>query len=142
MTTVTLSDGSVMPMVGFGTYLCADEEAKRIVGMAVSAGYRHFDTAEFYANEKGVGNGIRDSGIPRSEFYVVTKLAPGGFGTPYKTHEAALESFTESYEKLGLEYVDLYLIHHAFAKEERLDQWRALVELQKSGKVRSIGVSN
>lgn len=139
---VTLSDGAVMPMVGFGTYLCTDKDARSVVGMALAAGYRHVDTAEFYANEKGVGDAVRESGIPRSEIYVTTKLAPGGFGAPFRTYETTLAAFADSYQKLGLEYIDLYLIHHAFAKNERLDQWRALIELQSSGKVKSIGVSN
>ena len=73
---------------------------------------------------------------------MTTKLSPGGYGTPFKTFETTLESFAKSQKNLGLEYVDLYLIHHAFAKDERLNQYRALVELQKQGKVRSIGVSN
>lgn len=85
---------------------------------------------------------VRESGIPRAAVYVTTKLAPGGFGTPFKGYDETMESFDRSNERLGLGYVDLYLLHHAFAREERLYQWRALVDLQKAGKVRSIGVSN
>lgn len=142
MSTITLSDGNVMPMVGFGTYLCSDEDAKRSVTAALRAGYRHFDSAEYYANERGVGEAVRASSVPRSEIYVTSKLAPGGFGTPFKTYETTIQSFNESFDRLDVDYIDLYLIHHAFAKMERLDQWRALVDLRKSGRVRSIGVSN
>lgn len=131
-----------MPTVGFGTYLCPEEDAKVAVQQAISAGYRHIDTAESYNNEVGVGEGIRMSGVLRSELYVTTKLFPGRFGTPFKTYETTIAAFAESFDKLGLEYIDLYLIHHAFAKDERLDEWRALVDLQRSGKVKSIGVSN
>jgi 2,5-diketo-D-gluconate reductase A len=136
---VVLRDGFGIPMIGFGTYLDVGEEA---IYSALMAGYRHIDTAEYYQNESDVGNAIRKSGIPRSEIFVTTKLAPGGFGTPFKGFQETIESFEKSIEKLQLEYVDLYLIHHAFAKNERIDQWRALVEIQKSGRIRSIGVSN
>ena len=84
----------------------------------------------------------RDGAYGRSDIYVTTKLAPGGGDTPFKNFETTIESCNQSLDRLGFEYVDLYLIHHAFAKEERLNQWRALVELQKQGKAKSIGVSN
>ena len=90
-----LRDGFEIPMIGFGTYLDVSEE---VILSALVAGYRHIDTAEYYQNESDVGNAIRRSGIPRSEIFVTTKLAPGGFGTPFKGFRETIESFEKSLE--------------------------------------------
>jgi 2,5-diketo-D-gluconate reductase A len=137
-----------MPMVGFGTYLIQDEDVQSLVHQAIRSGYRHVDTAEAYGNENGVGLGIKTAldefGISREEIFVTTKLWSGNeaWGQAPKTYESTIESLQASLVKLQLDYVDLYLIHAPFAQTQRLEQWKALVELQRQGKVRAIGVSN
>ena len=137
-----------MPTVGFGTYLLDDEDVQSPVHQAILSGYRHVDTAEAYGNEKGVGLGIKAGleklGMSRDEIFVTTKLWPGNeaWGQPPKTYESTIESLNASLAKLKLDYVDLYLIHAPFPKMQRLEQWKALVELQRLGKARAIGVSN
>ncbi len=148
MKTRTLCAGVEIPYLGFGTYLIADDAAAALVQTAIGAGYRHIDTAEGYRNETGVGNGIRQAleseGLERSELFVTTKLWPGNsaWGQTPKTTETTLTSLEQSLERLGLEYVDLYLIHAPYEPEQRLAQWRGLVELKRQGKTRAIGVSN
>jgi 2,5-diketo-D-gluconate reductase A len=148
MRTRTLTAGVEIPYLGFGTYLINDGEAAAAVSAAVRAGYRHIDTAEGYQNESGVGAGIRQAleseGLARSDLFVTTKLWPGNpaWGQPAKTTESTVASLDESLERLGLDYVDLYLIHVPFEREQRLAQWRGLVESQQQGKARAIGVSN
>jgi len=141
---LTVNPDVRLPIVGFGTYLIPDEQAAAAVSAAFAAGYRHIDTAEMYQNESGVGAAIRASGLSRGELFVTTKLWPGNpaWGMPAKTYDDTLASLDESLRRLGLDAVDLYLIHAPLAAEERLDQWRALVELQRLGKARAIGVSN
>jgi 2,5-diketo-D-gluconate reductase A len=118
------------------------------VSAAIRAGYRHVDTAEGYDNESGVGAGIKQAleseGLARSDLFVTTKLWPGNpaWGQPTKTTESTVTSLDQSLERLGLEYVDLYLIHAPFGHEQRLAQWRGLVECRRLGKARAIGVSN
>ena len=137
-----------MPMVGFGTYQIRDGEAHRCVRQALHAGYRHVDTAEGYRNETGVGRalkeGIKKSGLARDELFVTTKLWPGNadWRQQPKTYEATLAALDASLSRLQLERVDLYLIHAPFPVDMRLEQWRALVDLQAQGKTRLIGVSN
>ncbi|MFE7588171.1 aldo/keto reductase [Kitasatospora sp. NPDC057512] len=148
MRTRTLTTGTEIPYLGFGTYLIEDGEAAAAVGEAIRAGYRHIDTAEGYQNESGVGAGIKraleSEGLTRSDLFVTTKLWPGNpeWGQQAKTTESTVTSLDESLERLGLDYVDLYLIHAPFGREDRLAQWRGLVELQRQGKARAIGVSN
>jgi 2,5-diketo-D-gluconate reductase A len=145
---INLRNNNKMPMVGFGTYLIPDEDAKSFVHQAIRSGYRHVDTAEAYGNENGVGLGIKTAveelGISREELFITTKLFPGNeaWGQPLKTYESTIESLNASLARLQLDYVDLYLIHAPFAQAQRLDQWKALVELQRQGNVRAIGVSN
>jgi 2,5-diketo-D-gluconate reductase A len=130
-----------MPLVGFGTYLIKDVEAKKAVYTALSAGYKHIDTAEGYGNEKGVSQGIilamDELGIKREDIFITTKLWPGN-----ASFETTIESFNKSLQRLQLDYIDLYLIHAPFNKNERLEQWRALVELKQRGVTKAIGVSN
>ncbi len=148
MKTRTLTGDIEIPYLGFGTYLIADEDAAAAVSEAIRAGYRHIDTAEGYQNESGVGAGIRQAlaseGLTRSDLFVTTKLWPGNpaRGQPAKTTESTMTSLDESLRRLGLDYVDLYLIHAPFEPVHRLAQWRGLVELQRRGKARAIGVSN
>lgn len=137
-----------IPYLGFGTYLIPDGEAAAAVHEAIRAGYRHVDTAEFYQNEAGVGEGVRralqSEGLSRSDLFVTTKLWPGNaaWGQTPKTTETTIASLSESLERLGLDYVDLYLIHAPFDREQRLAQWRGLVALKEQKKARAIGVSN
>ncbi len=148
MQTRALANDAAIPYLGFGTYLIADTEATAVVSEAIRAGYRHIDTAEGYQNETGVGLGIRQAlaseGLTRGELFVTTKLWPGNpaWGQPAKTTASTVASLDGSLERLGLDYVDLYLIHAPFEREQRLAQWRGLVELKRQGKARAIGVSN
>jgi len=137
-----------IPMIGFGTYLINNVETEKYVVSAIRAGYRHIDTAEAYGNEERVGIAIKKArselGLSREEIFITTKLWPGNedWGQPPKTYESTLESFNTSLEKLKLDYVDLYLIHAPFSKENRLEQWRALSDLQQTEKAKFVGVSN
>jgi len=136
-----------IPYLGFGTYLIADGEAASAVQEAILAGYRHIDTAEVYQNEAGVGEGIRralEEGLSRRDLFVTTKLWPGNaaWGQTPKTTETTIASLDESLGRLGLDYVDLYLIHAPFDHQQRLAQWRGLVALKEQKKARAIGVSN
>lgn len=131
-----------LPMLGFGTYLCSDSEAEDAVVMALNLGYRHIDTAEGYHNEAGVGRALKRSGVPREEVFITTKLSPGGFGRAEKGYQDTLDSFERSRAALGVEHIDLYIIHHAYAKTQRVNQWRALLDIQASGRARAVGVSN
>lgn len=145
---LNLTNNIKMPMIGFGTYLIQDADVQSLVHQAILSGYRHVDTAEGYGNENGVGIGIKTAleelEISREEIFVTTKLYPGNeaWGQPPKTYESTIESLNASLTKLQLDYVDLYLIHAPFARTRRLEQWKALIELRRLGKVRAIGVSN
>src|SRR5262245_8450114 len=132
-----LNDGKGIPWVGLGVYkIAAGTPCMRAVAHALSVGYRHIDTAALYGNEEDVGRAMRESGIPRSQVFVATKLwnSDQGFAS-------AIEACNASLARLELDYIDLYLIHWP-QPGKRLDSWRALVELRKQGKCRSIGVSN
>jgi 2,5-diketo-D-gluconate reductase A len=148
MKTRTLTTDIEIPYLGFGTYLIDDGDAAAAVSEAIRAGYRHIDTAEGYRNESGVGAGIKRAleaeGLSRSDLFVTTKLWPGNpaWGQPAKTTESTVASLDKSLERLGLNHVDLYLIHAPYERDQRLAQWRGLVELKRQGKARSIGVSN
>ena len=141
---IQLAPTIAMPAVGFGTYLIDDKQAELSVTQALEAGYRHIDTAEGYQNEAGVGRAIRATGVSRDDLFVTTKLWPGNpaWGHPVKDRAATLAALDQSLKKMGLDYVDLYLIHAPFAGPQRLEQWEALVALREQGKVRAIGVSN
>lgn len=141
---VVMGDGCRIPLVGFGTYLISPSETKAAVLEALRAGYRHLDTAEGYHNEAEVGEAVRASGVAREDVFITSKVFPGNaaWGAPAKGFEACVEACEASLRRLGSGYLDLYLIHGPFCKEERLDQWRALLELQSRGRCRSVGVSN
>lgn len=129
-----------MPQLGLGTYKTPADDTARCVREALSLGYRHVDTAQMYGNEAGVGQGLRDSGLPREELFVTSKL-----DNPNHRREAVLRSFDASLRALGLEYLDLFLVHWPLATSPGLDlveTWQAMVELLESGRVRAIGVSN
>ncbi len=136
MKSVKLNNGIDMQMVGFGVYQVSDEDTEKAVLEALKAGYRLLDTAAVYGNEAGVGRAIKASGIPREEIFVTTKLwiqRENG----YENTKKALE---DSLNRLGLDYVDLYLMHQPFGNVH--EQWRAMEELYKAGKARAIGVCN
>ncbi|MFF4836082.1 aldo/keto reductase [Streptomyces sp. NPDC001315] len=136
--THTLNDGTTVPALGLGTWPMDDQHAQRAVGTALELGYRLVDTATNYRNETGVGRGVAASGVPREEIVVTTKL-PGR----HHGYEKTLASFEESRGRLGLEYVDLYLIHWPLPRVGTyVDSWRAMIKLREEGLVRSIGVSN
>ena len=147
-TTFTLNAGTTIPAVGFGTYLISNDDAEDAIHSAIAAGYRHIDTASGYRNEETVGAGIRNGleaeGLSRADMFVTAKLWPGNpaWGDAPKTGSQTIEECDASLSRLGLDYVDLYLIHAPYGGDMRLEQWRALLDLQASGKARSIGVSN
>jgi len=134
-----LNNGAAMPWLGLGVWKSADgEEVANAVKWAVEAGYRSIDTAAAYQNEVGVGKGIQLCGVHRQELFITTKVANGDQG-----YESTLAAFESSLTKLGLDYVDLYLIHWPGKnKDKRTDTWRALEKLQRDGKVKAIGVCN
>ena len=136
--TLRLADGREIPQFGLGVYKVEDALAAELVEGAIDAGYRHVDTAKLYFNEKGVGAGVRASGIPREEIFVTTKVWNDDQG-----YDETLRAFDASLELLGMDYVDLYLIHWpAAARGKYVDTWRALESLKADGRARSIGVSN
>jgi methylglyoxal/glyoxal reductase len=137
MDAVTLHNGVKMPWVGLGVFKVEDgQEVTNAVKTAIQNGYRSIDTASFYGNEEGVGKAIKEVGVPREELFITTKVWNSDQG-----YESTLASFNTSLEKLGLEYLDLYLIHWP-VKNKYKETWKALEELYKEGKVRAIGVSN
>lgn len=136
MKNVTLNNGVEMPILGFGVYQMNDlKECERSVLDALEIGYRSIDTAAAYHNEEAVGKAIKNSGVPREELFITTKLWIQDAG-----YEKAKKAFETSLKKLGLDYLDLYLIHQPF--NDVYGSWRAMEELYKEGKIRAIGVSN
>jgi diketogulonate reductase-like aldo/keto reductase len=144
--TYTLANGVEIPKLGLGTWFIDDDKAADAVRAAVKIGYRNIDTAQAYGNERGVGEGVRTLGIPREELFISTKLA-----AEIKDYDAAAAAIDGSLDKLGLEYIDLMLIHSPqpwndfrggdYAEGNR-QAWRALEDAYKAGKLRAIGVSN
>jgi len=135
---ITLADGNRIPQLGLGVYKVEDATAARIVEGAIDAGYRHVDTAKLYFNEAGVGAGVRAAGVPRDEIFVTTKVWNDDQG-----YDETLRAFDASLALLGMDYVDLYLIHWPAPKQDRyVDTWRALEAIKRDGRARSIGVSN
>ena len=129
--TVTIAPGVEMPLLGFGTWMATGDDARR----ALDAGYRHIDTATFYRNEDQIGRALRDSGLPRDEVFITTKLPQGNAGRERETIEASLEA-------LGLDQVDLWLIHWPPGGRARPDVWQRFAEIAEAGLTRAIGVSN
>ncbi|MFD1830802.1 aldo/keto reductase [Streptomyces desertarenae] len=135
---IILNNGVRMPQLGFGVWQVPDEEATAAVGHALASGYRSIDTAAIYENEKGTGKAIAESGVPREELFVTTKVWNNHHG-----RDATLRAFDASLERLGLDYVDLYLIHWPAPKQDRyVETWKAFEELYAAGRVKAIGVSN
>jgi 2,5-diketo-D-gluconate reductase A len=132
---VTLNNGIPMPMLGFGTNTLNGTKCERCVSEAISVGYRLIDTAKIYGNEESVGAGIKQSGIKREKLFITSKLWVDDFG-----YETTKKAFETSLNKLGLEYLDLYLIHRP--RGDVKSSWKAMEELYKEGKIRAIGVSN
>lgn len=144
--TYELNNSTFIPKIGFGTWQIPNGEAAyNATALALKNGYRHIDTAKVYGNEESVGQAIKDSGIAREEIYLTTKLP-----AEIKTYEGALEAFESSIEKLGTDYVDLYIIHAPWPwddmgsehAEGNVQAWKALEEIYKSGRAKAIGVSN
>lgn len=143
----TLSNGVEIPKLGLGTWFISDQEVVQAVHDAVEIGYRHIDTAQAYQNERGVGEGIRTCGVKRDELFVTTKLA-----AEIKSHDEAVASIDRSLKTLGLEYIDMMIIHSPkpwmeFHKSEpyfagNREAWQALEEAYTAGKLRAVGVSN
>ncbi|TCP96017.1 diketogulonate reductase-like aldo/keto reductase [Cricetibacter osteomyelitidis] len=134
--TVTLNNGVTMPMVGFGVFQVDDSTTEQAVLQALQAGYRLLDTAAIYGNEAGVGRAIKASGIAREEIFVVTKL----WIQPHDAYQNTKQALADSLARLGLDYVDLYLMHQPVG--DVYAQWRAMQDLYREGKARAIGVSN
>ncbi|MCK1984573.1 MULTISPECIES: aldo/keto reductase [Peribacillus] len=135
--TITLHNGVKMPQLGFGVFKVKNgNETVESVKKAIEVGYRAIDTAAIYENEEGVGQAIRECGVPREELFITSKVWNTEQG-----YETTLQAFDDSLNRLGLEYLDLYLIHWP-GKDKYLETWRALEKLYKDGKVKSIGVSN
>ncbi|MGG0461391.1 aldo/keto reductase [Priestia aryabhattai] len=145
--TYKLANGVEIPLLGLGTWLLDDEQAAQAVRDAVSLGYRHIDTAQAYMNEAGIGEGIRSCGVAREELFVTTKVAAEA-----KNYDAVTESIDESLTKMGLDYIDLLIIHSPqpwkeFREESRYfeenkEAWKAMEAAYKTGKVKAIGLSN
>lgn len=145
--TFKLANGIEIPKLGLGTWLLDDEQTAQVVRDAVSIGYRHIDTAQAYMNEAGVGEGIRSCGVAREELFITTKVA-----AEIKNYDAVMQSIDESLAKMGLDYIDLLIIHSPqpwkeFREESRYfeenkEVWKAMEDAYKAGKVKAIGLSN
>ncbi|WP_328409000.1 aldo/keto reductase [Nocardia sp. NBC_00403] len=135
---IVLNDGNVIPQLGFGVFQVPPDEVFPVVTAALEVGYRSIDTAAIYGNEEGTGRAIREFGLPRDEVYVTTKLWNSEQG-----YDSTLRGFDASMQRLGLEYLDLFLIHWPVAQADRyIDTFRAFKALKSQGRIRSIGVSN
>src|SRR3954454_12287999 len=138
VSSLILHDGVEIPRLGFGVFQIPSEETQEAVELALEAGYRHVDTAAAYRNEKGVGAAIAASGLPRKDVFVTTKLWNSQQG-----YESTLAAFDARLERLGCDYVDLYLIHWPVPTEDRfVDTWRAFERIREERRARTIGVSN
>ncbi len=135
---IELNDGYSIPQLGFGVWQVPDNEATQAVRTAIDAGYRLIDTAQGYENESGVGRAIKESGLAREELFITTKLRNRAHA-----FDQALREFDQSQSKLGLDYVDMLLIHWPVPQQDKyVDAWKALLKLKEDGRVRSVGVSN
>lgn len=135
---ITLNDGNAIPQVGLGVWQTPPEATERAVATALEAGYRHIDTAAAYQNEREVGQALAKSGLRREDVYITTKLWNADQG-----YDSTLAAFDKSMERLGLEYLDLYLVHWPMPKTNKyVDTFKAFAYLRDQGRIRSIGVSN
>ncbi|TPI42026.1 aldo/keto reductase [Mesorhizobium sp. B3-1-9] len=135
---LTLNDGAAIPQIGLGVWQVDPDITAKVVRWGVGAGYRLIDTAEGYRNEEGVGEAIRAAGVPRSELFITSKLRNGGH-----QRDAALRAFDDTMQKLGIGKIDLFLIHWPVPSQNKyVEAWKTLVELQKAGRIKSVGVSN
>lgn len=135
---INLNDGRSIPQLGLGVWQVEPSITEKVVRDAIEVGYRSIDTAEGYQNEEGVGAAIRSAGVPREELFITSKLRNGGH-----RRDLALKSFDETMQKLGLEQLDLFLIHWPIPSQDRyVEAWKTLVELKQQGRIASIGVSN
>ncbi|MFF3258196.1 aldo/keto reductase [Streptomyces sp. NPDC002932] len=136
--TITLNNAVRIPQLGFGTFQIPPDETREATLAALETGYRHIDTAEMYGNEKEVGQAVLDSGLDRADVFVTSKLNNDAHG-----HDDALRAFDRTMEELGLDYLDLFLIHWPLpGKGDFVETWKALEEIYRSGRTKSIGVSN
>lgn len=146
--TFRLNEATEIPAVGFGTYLVSNDDAPAAIETSIGIGYRHIDTASGYRNEEAVGAGLRAglaaTGLSRGDVFVTAKLWPGNpaWGDQPKTGAQTIAECDASLARLGLDYVDLYLIHAPYGGPQRIAQWQALIQLQEAGRARAIGVSN
>ncbi|TPI55831.1 aldo/keto reductase [Mesorhizobium sp. B3-1-7] len=135
---LTLNDGAAIPQIGLGVWQVDPDITAKVVRWGVGAGYRLIDTAEGYRNEEGVGEAIRAAGVPRSELFITSKLRNGAH-----QRDAALRAFDDTMQKLGIDKIDLFLIHWPVPSQNKyVEAWKTLVELQKAGRIKSVGVSN
>jgi 2,5-diketo-D-gluconate reductase A len=136
--TVRLNDGTTIPQLGFGVWQVPAEITAESVVTAIKAGYRSIDTAEGYDNEEGVGKAIREAVVPRGELFITSKLRNGSHA-----RDMALKAFDDTMRKLGIETLDMFLIHWPVPQQNKyVEAWKTMVELQKAGRIRAIGVSN
>lgn len=136
--TIMLNNGSHIPQLGFGVFMVPPEDTREVVAKALEVGYRHIDTAALYGNEEGVGEALRDSGLAREDVFITTKL-----GNEDQGSEAGRAAFEESLRLLGVDYVDLYLIHWPQpGKDLYVESWQMMEQLYADGRARAIGVSN
>lgn len=133
-----LNDGSTIPQIGLGVWQVDPDVTAKVVRWGIEAGYRLIDTAEGYRNEEGVGEAIRGAGVPRNELFITSKLRNGAH-----QRDAALRAFDDTMQKLGIDQIDLFLIHWPVpAQNKYVEAWKTLVELQQAGRIKSVGVSN
>ncbi|MBZ9797687.1 aldo/keto reductase [Mesorhizobium sp. ES1-4] len=135
---ITLKDGAAIPQLGLGVWQVDHDITAQVVGWAIEAGYRLIDTAQGYQNEEGVGEAIRAAGVPGSELFITSKLRNGAH-----QRDAALRAFDDTMRKLGVEQLDLFLIHWPVPSQDKyVEAWKTLIELKQAGRIKSIGVSN
>ena len=133
-----LNDGTTIPQIGLGVWQVDPDITAKVVRWGIEAGYRLIDTAEGYRNEEGVGEAIRSAGVPRNELFITSKLRNGAH-----QRDAALRAFDDTMKKLGIDRIDLFLIHWPVPSQNKyVEAWKTLVELQKAGRIKSVGVSN
>ncbi|TIO75517.1 MAG: aldo/keto reductase [Mesorhizobium sp.] len=133
-----LNDGATIPQIGLGVWQVDPHITAKVVRWGIEAGYRLIDTAEGYRNEEGVGEAIRAAGVPRSELFITSKLRNGGH-----QRDATLRAFDDTMEKLGIDRIDLFLIHWPVPSQDKyVEAWKTLVELKQAGRIKSVGVSN